>query len=123
LCLNNIEKWADENGFQFSRTKTVCMHLCQQHTLHCDPNLTLYGCAIPVVEKYKFLGLIVDKKLNFIPHIKYLKDRCMKAMNLLQVVANKDWGADCSTLLKLYRTLVRSKLDYGCIVYGSARSS
>jgi hypothetical protein len=76
-----------------------------------------------VVEKYKFLGLIVDKKLNFIPHIKYLKDRCMKAMNLLKVVAHKDWGADCSTLLKLYRTLVRSKLDYGCIVYGSARSS
>jgi len=123
LCLNNIEKWADENGFQFSRTKTVCMHLCQQHILHCDPNLTLYGSAIPVVEEYKFLGLIFDKKLNFIPHIKYLKDRCMKAMNLLRVVAHMDWGADCATLLKLYRTHVRSKLDYGCIVYGSARIS
>ena len=29
-------------------------------------------------------------------------------------------GADQTTLLKLYRSLVRSKLDYGCIVYGSA---
>jgi ribonuclease HI len=32
-----------------------------------------------------------------------------------------DWGADSATLLKLYRSHVRSKLDYGCVVYGSAR--
>ena len=32
-------------------------------------------------------------------------------------------GADQQTLLLLYRSLIRSKLDYGCIVYGSTRSS
>ena len=32
-------------------------------------------------------------------------------------------GADKSVLLTLYRSLIRSKLDYGCIVYGSARPS
>ena len=32
-------------------------------------------------------------------------------------------GADEITLLHLYRSLVRSKLDYGCIIYGSAKSS
>ena len=41
----------------------------------------------------------------------------------LRVVAHKDWGANGSTLLKLYRSHVRSKLDYGCVVYGSARKS
>ena len=34
-----------------------------------------------------------------------------------------EWGADSTVLLKLYRALVRSKLDYGSIVYGSARKS
>ena len=34
-----------------------------------------------------------------------------------------DWGADRGVLLRLYRSLVRSKLDYGAIVYGSARPS
>ena len=34
-----------------------------------------------------------------------------------------DWGADRKVLLHLYRTIVRSKLDYGSIVYGSARES
>ncbi|KAJ8048996.1 hypothetical protein HOLleu_01530 [Holothuria leucospilota] len=34
-----------------------------------------------------------------------------------------DWGADRPVLLRLYRSLVRSKLDYGCVVYSSARGS
>ena len=33
------------------------------------------------------------------------------------------WEADQQTLLHLYRSLIRSKLDYSCVVYGSARSS
>ena len=32
-------------------------------------------------------------------------------------------AADRIVLLRLYRSLVPSKLDYGCIVYGSARRS
>ena len=32
-------------------------------------------------------------------------------------------GADRTTLLQLYRSLIRSKLDYGSIVYGTARKS
>ena len=32
-------------------------------------------------------------------------------------------GADRTTLLPLCRSLIRSKLDYGSIVYGSARKS
>ena len=58
-----------------------------------------------------------------IPIINYLKAKCQKALQLLRVVAHTDWGADKSTLLKLYRSLVRSKLDYGCFIYGSARKS
>jgi len=49
--------------------------------------------------------------------------KCMKALNLLRVVAHAKWGSDEATLLHLYRSLIRSKLDYGAIVYGSARKS
>jgi len=122
-CLNKLHKWATENGFKFSRTKTKCMHFCQMRKVHADPILYLDGTEIPVVDEYKFLGLIFDKKLTFIPHIKYLKDRCTKALQLIRVVAHTDWGADRQVLLRLYRSLIRSKLDYGCFIYGSARES
>ena len=72
-------------------------------------------------DEVKFLGLVFDKKLDFKAHISYLKKKCQKALNIFRLVGHTDWGADKSTLLKLYRTLVRSKLDYGCAVYGSAK--
>jgi len=98
------------------------MHFTQLPSANADPDLKLHGACIPVVSEFKFMGLIFDKKLTFNKHIKYLKET-MKALNLLRVVAHKDWGADCATLLKLCRSHVRSKLDYGCVVYGSARKS
>ena len=33
LCLNKLQQWATDNGFRFSKTKTVCMHLCQKRSL------------------------------------------------------------------------------------------
>ena len=121
--LNNLSKWSSENGFKFSKTKTKCMHFCQSRKLHLDPELALDGVQIEVVPEFKFLGLLFDSKLSFIPHINYLSNKCHKALNLLRVVSSMDWGADRKVLLRLYRTLVRSELDYGCIVYGSARQS
>jgi len=90
---------------------------------HPEPQLYLNGTLIPVEEQVKFLGLMFDSKLTFLPHIKFLKTKCTKALNLLRVVAHTSWGADQQSLLFLYRSLIRSKLDYGCIVYGSTRSS
>ena len=88
-----------------------------------EPELYLNGNRIKVVGETKFLGVTFDQKLSFIPHLKSLKSRCMKALDIIKVVAHQEWGADKSVLLNLYRSLIRSKLDYGCIVYGSARPS
>ena len=102
------------------------MHFSNQNSIYAEPDLKLYGSPITVVTETKFLGLVFYRKLTFAAHIKYLKDRCLKALNLLRVVAHKYWGADSATLLKLHRTHVRSKLDFGCVVkvvYRSARPS
>ena len=88
--LNNLSKWSSENGFKFSKTKTKCMHFCQSRKLHLDPELTLDGVQIEVVPEFKFLGLLFDSKLSFIPHINYLSNKCQKALNLLRVVSSMD---------------------------------
>ena len=41
-------------------------------------------------------------------------------MNILKVVSGFSWRADKKFLLKLYDSLCRSKLDYGCQFYSSA---
>ena len=92
------------------------MHFCQ----NMDHVLKLDNDPIQFVKEAKFLGLIWDTKLTFEPHVKYLTARCQKSLNILKVLSRTEWDADQTTLLKLYRSLVRSTLDYGCIVYGSA---
>ena len=84
ICLDKIEKWAGENGFRFSKAKTVCMHFCNRRGLHLDPTLKIYGSAIPVVPQAKFLGVILYSKLNFKAHIENLRQKCQKALNLLK---------------------------------------
>ena len=122
-CLHKIEKWYTENGFKLSQAKTVCVHFHNKRGILYEPNLTLHGKNIKVVRETRFLGVIFDQKLSFLPHLKTLKTTCLKALDIIRVVSNQEWGADKSVLMKLYRSLVRSKLDYGCFVYGSARPS
>ena len=120
--IDKIHQWATNNGFKMSPGKTKCIHFC--HKRNCpDPVLTMGGRPIAVVPHHKFLGLTFDKKLTFKVHIDELKERCMKAMNILKVVSHQNWGADRATKLRLWRALIRSKLDYGSIVYGGAHAS
>ena len=121
--LNKLQTWSEENGFKFSKSKTKCIYLCNIRGVQTDPELYLDKTKIEVVSEFKFLGVIFDKKLSFLPHITALKKKCKKALNLLKVVAHSEWGADHKVLLWLYRSLIRSKLDYGSIVYRSARKS
>ena len=123
LCLNKLHSWSVQNGFRFSKAKTVCMHFCQLRTMHNDPELKINGDSINVVKETRFLGLIFDSKLSFLPHIRALRAKCLRALDVMKVLASTEWGADSTVLLQIYRTLIRSKLDYGSIVYGSARMS
>ena len=78
-CLDRLVFCSDENGFKFSPTKTLCVHFCNKNGLQPQPSLKLYGQQLRAEEKVKFLGLFFDRKLNFNPHIKYMKDKCRKA--------------------------------------------
>lgn len=123
LCINDLQKWVMRNGFKLSTSKTECIHFHRKRCQVLEPDIYLAGQRLRVSNKVKFLGVIFDSKLSFLPHIKFLKQACQSGLNVLKVISHTDWGADKLTLLRLYRSLVRPKLDYGCVVYGSARES
>ena len=45
-----------------------------------------------------------------------------EALNISNV-GTTEWGDDRKVMLRLYISLVRSKIDYVCIVYGLARKT
>ena len=78
-CIQKITHLANTNGFRITDGKTQCVHFCQLRKMHDDPLIKLEDTEIPVVDEYKFLGVIFDRKLTFIPHLKYLKTKSTRA--------------------------------------------
>ena len=120
LAINRVSRWADERGFRFSPSKTVAMHFCRLRGVHPDPDLYIGNRRISCVETTRYLGLIFDSRLTWVPHLRYSKVACQKALSLLRVLAHTSWGADRDTLLLLHRTLILPKLEYGSEIYSSA---
>ena len=67
LTINKLENWANNSGFRLSIDKTYIVHFCNKRNLHPDPQLTLYNHPIPVTSEFKFLGVVFDNKLAFLP--------------------------------------------------------
>ena len=64
--------------------------------------------------------MILDNHLTWNAHIKYIHERCQSALNLMRCISGQNWGADKTSLLRIYRAFIRSKLDYGSMAYNSA---
>ena len=123
VAINNVNTWANNHGFKFSPTKTYSILFHRKRKLQPPPQLFLDNTPIPSKSTIKYLGLIMDEKLEWKEHIKQLKIDCMNRMNIIKTISHTTWGADRETLLRLYRSIIRSKLDYGCFVYGSAKKN
>ena len=99
-------KWPDTNGFKFSYNNTVVIHFCKIRKFHLAPDLYLKNHRIPCVEETRVLGLIFDKKLTWVPHLKAVKTKCMKALEILRVLSHTTWCSDRKTLLRLHHSLI-----------------
>jgi len=120
IGLNNINEWTINNGFRLSPQKTVAVQFHRGRGLQREPQIFLGDRPVVFRDSCKFLGLHFDQRLRWKIHVENLKNSCLKAINILKVLSHSSWGSDRVTLLRLYRSLIRSKLDYGSQVYMSA---
>ncbi len=63
------------------------------------------------------MGIRFDKYISFKNPLDYLKEACMKRINVLKVLSNKSWGLSKHTLTQVYNSLIRSLLEYSIIIY------
>jgi hypothetical protein len=41
-----------------------------------------YYEGYPIKKEYKYLGVIIDNRLNFIPHLNYIKEKIKKGIKI-----------------------------------------
>ena len=82
--------------------------------------IIINGSEISEVQTTKFLGVIIDNKLSWKPHIDYISTKISKSIGVIlraRKVFNK------STLLMLYYSLIYPYLTYCVQVWGSTYDS
>ncbi len=121
-ALNSISSWCTRWGLEISASKSVSVTFSQCSVTYEPTPLKLNGEAIPVVKKFKYLGVTLDTRLNFIAHFEDIVQRCSRRLNLMKSMAGRDWGGDRSTLLKMYTSLIRPILDYSAFIFDSISS-
>ncbi|XP_072400998.1 uncharacterized protein [Diabrotica undecimpunctata] len=121
-AINKIDTWSTRAGFVFSASKSKVIHFTKKHRPN-PPSITLNGLRLQTVNYLTLFGNTFDKKLIWRQHIQKLKGNCTQRINLLKSLASFSWGADEESLLKIYRALIRSKLDYGSMLYMTSNSS
>ena len=99
----------------------MCLNLTTNKAMVFGTNYMVYKITntiddntIELINKYKYLGIILYKTLTFNEHVTYLKskivDRTKTLSRLCPLV-----GAD--TTFRLYRSLVMPVLDYADVIY------
>lgn len=118
--LHKLQTWAENNGFTFSESKTKCVCFSRKKKILNHPLLTLKEKPLQFQDTLKFLGLIFDSRLTWKPHILYLKNEIATKLNILKVINHPTYNPSRKLLLNLYRSLIRSKAEYGILALASA---
>ena len=77
-------------------------------------NLTFNNSQVSQTQSHNYLALILDNKLNSNEHLKGVLDKISKTIGLIckfQPILPR------FSLLTIYKTFIRSHLDYGDIIY------
>ncbi|GFW38213.1 putative RNA-directed DNA polymerase from transposon BS [Trichonephila clavipes] len=113
--LFNLVTWANTNKMEVSVEKTV-FQLFSLPTKQFLFHLEYKGLPLEQVFLSKYLGINLDNKLHWGTHIAETSEKGLKLINLKKRLTAIKLGDTQDVLSRVYKTYVRSVLDYGCEV-------
>ena len=120
-AIDAIESWMEKWGLRVSTLKTNVMLFTRKRQQQLT--LVMKGELLTMVKEYKFLGITFDCTLTWASHIRKMKEKCQTPLRLLKTITNNKLGADRKMLIRLYNMLIRSIVDYGSLIYGTAANT
>ena len=114
LYLDSIEKWLRTWRLMMAPHKCNYIVFSGNKTAKSadELELSIFDTRIELKDDPSFLDhFYIDKHITFKNQIKYLKETCLKRVNILKVLSNHSWGISTKTLTQVYNSLLRSLLD------------
>ncbi|CAB0029393.1 unnamed protein product [Trichogramma brassicae] len=121
VALESAIKTLGENldiiGLGISPFKTKLIHFNDRNIQPGRQRIKIREHVVSSCSHTKFLGVIFDYRLSFKEHINYVKKKCTSTMNIMKFLCGTYWGSHPDTLLILYKSYIRSIMDYGSFIY------
>ena len=111
--LTTVQQWVSDNGLKLNKSKTKYM-IFTNRTKE-DINISIAGVRIKQSEQERFLGVIIDSKLNWTQHIKHLTTKVSRNAGILYKLKGL---VPNSALKMIYNSFVQSHLHYCSTVWG-----
>jgi ribonuclease HI len=119
--INKISIWAKNNKINFNEQKSKVMVISRRKRKE-NKDILVYLNNKPLeqVQTIKYLGLIIDSKLNFREHIMYISRKCTTLIHALSKSAKLCWGLSHDALKTIYKGAISPLLLYGAPVWVEA---
>ena len=119
--LHDFTRWCETWGFIMNPQK-CSMQIYSKKKF--DVIIRIKESVLTNKQQQRLLGVILDApRLTFKNQIDYLTLDIRKRLDLMKSLASTYWGADQHIMRMFYIAYVRSKLDYGCLIYDNAAKS
>ena len=105
--LNIDANWASEQELQFSNKKTEIVLFTHKRNLDLD-SLSMNGSKLELSKEARLLGVILDSKLTWKPHIPITRKATTALLQCRQIVG-KTWGIKPS-MMKYSKEISNVKL-------------
>jgi hypothetical protein len=80
----------------------------------------MYGQQVPNVKETQMLGVVIDSKLNWMPHITQKIAACKKDLMMIRPLLQRTWSPKPMYTRWLYEGVIIPMLTYGSTVWGHA---
>lgn len=116
IVLKAIDQWARHHGIALNRDKSEFMIVGKQYGSH--PPCIMFGKEkIRTVKEMKLLGVIIDNKLTFLPHLKYIKDKITEVTYHLNRTIKVDKTSSHKILQLIYKRGIERMITYASPVW------
>ncbi|XP_024890314.1 uncharacterized protein LOC112466452 [Temnothorax curvispinosus] len=110
-------------GLDLEPRKTALVEFSRSGYIDRQLNIRIDGCDVPNCGGAKFLGIWLDNKLSFERQIHELRGKVNRANSIIRYLCGVSRGMEVNTSLMLYKSLVKSIIDYGSFVFFPRKAS
>ena len=119
--LNQVSKWGHKWHIKFNNQKSQVVHYRKKRRNQTTFKFSLSNHEIKVVDRYKYLGIILQENLDYTATSEVLAGAGGRALGFLLNKYKKLNGLSYNTFTKLYKTCVCPILDYGSEIWGARK--